>query len=620
MPGSPFFGDNDTPDYSTPDDLLRKKFPGMVATAPAAADASNSPFLKMGQPTVPPAVASTDVQAPDPGQSSAMANLPWMPKPTQPTRPPLTTPTGQMVPGETKGQMLMVLLRSGLQGALAGRAASEQAVIQSGGRRSGGVGTGFQAGMDEPLIQAGRLQQYQRGQIQNTQGQLQNQQTQQQLAQTQALNQAYQAGTTKDPQTGAVSFDRNKVMQSLGTSGQGALIPGLMTSLTAMDKAQGEVQKQRDEHAAAADDYVGAALQAIVKSKNPQTGQYDPATAGAVLAHMAQSYPQEAEQLRGAIAANPARLNQIVDGAIAQSPSQQKLANEAWKPIDGKLVNTQSGATMGDQLPIDQLNAGLAQRYQILNPGKQLPASFTLPQNASKTDFDRIDKLMQQTEQAQGTKALRDQSAAMRDQTLQIARQGQQDREQKQNLQWVMWQDKNGRTVAGPLSLATQQGAQNPASLDTKDVQGVMDARQATNLINKQGNPKDPTTWGVNQLIDSLDKSGDLGVATSRLNAFLTGKVGQTPGDDPRIISLLDKSQLLMTLSMKAHFGASGGRSPQMLDHFLSLANAKKMNAATLRAGTSAVGDYMADRAMMPGGSNNGPTYARPRPNVVVEQ
>ena len=142
-----------------------------------------------------------------------------------------------------------------------------------------------------------------------------------------------------------------------------------------------------------------------------------------------------------------------------------------------------------------------------------------------------------------------------------------------------------------------------------------MDARQAVNLINKQGNAKDPTTWGVNQLIDSLAKDNKLGVASSRLNAFLAGQVGFTPGDDPRIISLLDKSQLLMTLSMKAHFGASR-RSPQMLDHFMSLANAKTMNAQTLRSGTAAVGDYMADRAMIPGGQGQGgqaqkaPTFA----------
>ena len=304
-------------------------------------------------------------------------------------------------------------------------------------------------------------------------------------------------------------------------------------------------------------------------------------------------------------------------------PADAQMASIAGIP-QGSMIPTATAeklrtmANQGGPLNVDQANAGLAQRYQILNPGQALPASFTLPANASKSDFDRVDKLMQQTEQAQGTKALRDQSAVMRGQTLELAKQAaqdreqsQKDREQKQGLQWVMWQDpSSGKTVAGPLSLATQSGAQNPAALDTRDVQGVMDARQAVNLINKQGNPKDPTTWGVNQLISSLDKDKQLGVATSRLNAFLAGKVGMSPNDDPRIVSLLDKSQLLMTLSMKAHFGASGGRSPQMLDHFLSLANAKTMNGPTLRAGTAAVGDYMADRAMMPGGPSAQPASA----------
>src|SRR5690349_9433657 len=139
MPGSAFFGDNDSPDYSTPDDLLRKKFPGMVAgTSPAP---SNSPFLTMPSPTVP-AAAIADVQPPDVGQPSAMANLPWMQKPPQPQRPALTTLTGQMVPGLNKAQKLGVLIKAGLQGAMAGEAASENAVAMSGGRRSGGAGLG----------------------------------------------------------------------------------------------------------------------------------------------------------------------------------------------------------------------------------------------------------------------------------------------------------------------------------------------------------------------------------------------------------------------------------------------------------------------------------------------
>lgn len=624
MPGSPFFGDVDTDalaNSGTPEDLLRKKFPGMFATVPANGNAN--PFASLSAPTVPPAAPSPDVQAPDLGTPSLgnPHNLPFLPgyQPPQPQRPPIATPTGQWAPGTNKAQKLELMLRNGLMGAMAGRAASEQAVIQSGGRRSGGLGIGFEAGFEQPLIQASQQQQFERGAIQNQQGQQQVQLTQQQLNQAKALNAAYAAGTTKDPQTGAVTFDRNKVTQALARSGQGALIPGLTQSFTAMDDAQGKVTEQKDKHAAAADDYIGAGLQAIVKSKNAQTGAYDPATAGAVLAHIAQVYPQEAEQLRQQIAANPANLNRIVDGAIAQSPSQQKLSNEAWKTVDGRLVNTATGATMGEQLPIDQLNAGLAQRYQVLNPGKPLPASFTLQPNATQKDFDRVDKLMQQTEQGQGTKALRDQSAAIRNQTLSMAQQNQQDREEKQGIQWVSWEDSSGRTVAGPLSMARQAGAKNPAQVPTEEIRNITDARQVVNMINKQGDSSDPSMWGVRQLANSLQKDGKMGAFTSRYNRLLAQGIGSEPDDDPRIITLLDKSQLMTTLLMKAHFGAGGGRSPQMLAHFESLANAGKMDAPTFLAGTKAIGDYASDRAMSPGGSG-AQKYARPKANVVVEQ
>ena len=83
-------------------------------------------------------------------------NVPSLPKIGTPTVQQAAqagaTPGGEnaMSPALTKGGKLATLLMSGLQGALAGRAASEQAVIQSGGRRSGGVGTGFQAGYTLP--------------------------------------------------------------------------------------------------------------------------------------------------------------------------------------------------------------------------------------------------------------------------------------------------------------------------------------------------------------------------------------------------------------------------------------------------------------------------------------
>jgi len=57
-------------------------------------------------------------------------------------------------PGLTKLGKLGVLLTSGVQGALAGRAAQEQMIAQTGGRRAGGVGTGFQAGYQLPFLRA----------------------------------------------------------------------------------------------------------------------------------------------------------------------------------------------------------------------------------------------------------------------------------------------------------------------------------------------------------------------------------------------------------------------------------------------------------------------------------
>ena len=133
----------------------------------------------------------------------------------------------------------------------------------------------------------------------------------------------------------------------------------------------------------------------------------------------------------------------------------------------------------------------------------------------------------------------------------------------------------------------------------------IENARSAVNLFNQRapvdakGN-FDPAAAGELQLIDSLDKDGKLGILASRWNSFMTTGVGTSPGDDPRIISLINKNMLGDTATMLAHFGASGGRSPQMLQHFLDLANARKMDGPTIKAGVRAMADYMNERARFP--------------------
>lgn len=81
-----------------------------------------------------------------------------------------TGPAGMpnaMSPGLSKLGKLLTMLTSAGQGALGGLAAQEQAIIASGGRRAGGVGTGFQGGYNLPFLRAMQGNQVQQGALEN---------------------------------------------------------------------------------------------------------------------------------------------------------------------------------------------------------------------------------------------------------------------------------------------------------------------------------------------------------------------------------------------------------------------------------------------------------------------
>ena len=107
---------------------------------------------------------------------------------------------------------------------------------------------------------------------------------------------------------------------------------------------------------------------------------------------------------------------------VKEADEKQKTANEAWKPVNGQLVNTQTGEKIGANLNVPQLNQALAARYQVLHPGQPLPPQYALAPNASPEDFARIDKLMEAEEKATATKAQQEQTNAIRAQTLDMAR------------------------------------------------------------------------------------------------------------------------------------------------------------------------------------------------------
>lgn len=132
----------------------------------------------------------------------------------------------------------------------------------------------------------------------------------------------------------------------------------------------------------------------------------------------AQMRQRQAEADRAEAAANkPAKPDyqklspgeQLIDPANPGTPIASVPAKPAGVPEGDKPLTPAE---------IAQFNAGLTDRYQVLNPNKPLPTEFSLPANATQKDFDRIDKLLGGTEAAAGTEAQRRQTQ----QTAQQAR------------------------------------------------------------------------------------------------------------------------------------------------------------------------------------------------------
>jgi hypothetical protein len=93
----------------------------------------------------------------------------------------------------------------------------------------------------------------------------------------------------------------------------------------------------------------------------------------------------------------------------------QEAATDALTKKEAAGVNAPFGPKA------DNLNAAMTERYQVLNPGKPLPDNLKMTADSSPKDFDRVDKILQQTETAQATKANRDIVNGMRQQTLALS-------------------------------------------------------------------------------------------------------------------------------------------------------------------------------------------------------
>jgi hypothetical protein len=172
-----------------------------------------------------------------------------------------------------------------------------------------------------------------------------------------------------------------------------------------------------------------------------------------------------------------------------------------------------------------------------------------------------------------------------------------EERIEAKGQKWVTGEDANGKQVMVPQSQAKEMGLKNIGDADADTQNKTLAARHVVPLLFKN----DPSDPGVVQLIDKLDKEGKLGVVASRWNDFLSGTLG---AGDPDYTALRTRMGLATTKLMQAHVGSRGGS--YMLEHFEDLANAKKLDANTLRAGINQELRYVNDLSMLPSSGSGG--------------
>lgn len=459
----------------------------------------------------------------------------------------------------------------------------------------------------EPLLQQyGQAQQVVAGQQEQQMRALQIQQQQQQIQDQHALTQAMSKWDGQDYKSlpmlvlksgGSGTAAMQLGQQVLGMKEKAASI-AKDDSITAQNNAEA-LAKQHDE-------YRGRLL-SISQITDPAQKQQQweseiakEEQAGTVQpGSLPKAYPGDDKVI--ALANSMALGSQLAK----EANERQRIALDGWKNAGGVLTNVITGEKIGALQNIDQLNNGLKTRWQVLHPGEELPDQFKLSPTAGPAEFERVDKLLEATEKGAATKAQQDVVNAMRQQMFEMQR-------DKQDMNPVVGIDpKSGNQVLLPAGQAQQMGVQNPMKADADMVNKALAARHWLNLANKQA-PADakPEDMGIMQLVDHLDKSGDLSPIASRWNEFMAGKVG---AGNPYVAALRAKMGLSTTLLMQAHVGSRG--SAQMLEHFEDLANQKKLDGPTLKAALGAEVNYVQDKAMDPAP----PDYSKQTPKPTVK-
>jgi hypothetical protein len=132
------------------------------------------------------------------------------------------------------------------------------------------------------------------------------------------------------------------------------------------------------------------------EQQNANTAETSAKNTGTV----SQQYAQALREKAAADQSGDATKIAAADRAVADA----KAAVDESKPVAKVPTGDE---TLGPEL-VTQYNKELADRYQVLNPGKQLPQEFMLPSTATANDYNRRHTAMEGVEKATGVKTQQD--------------------------------------------------------------------------------------------------------------------------------------------------------------------------------------------------------------------
>ena len=161
---------------------------------------------------------------------------------------------------------------------------------------------------------------------------------------------------------------------------------------------------------------LGEANHAVNQDLGNAQKQAQTASENATAQHTAAETPEVAPEAEARIGLEQAQTS-LVPSEIEKNKAELYGLQNPWAKLPGN-------EPLGN---VDQINKGMTDRYNVINKGP-LPPEFTLPQNATKNDFDRIDKLLTAAETAQGTKQSHADSERLREATLGLAYQNAADK------------------------------------------------------------------------------------------------------------------------------------------------------------------------------------------------